>query len=116
MDVRNSCLYVSGGKRQPVSCVDQVDYVISELVGISIMASSVISLKSYNSFSLPVSASCIKVADTQEKLIEGWHVASASQEPILLLGEGSNVLFLEDFLGTILLNRLKGIDLSLIHI
>ncbi|MEF9678813.1 UDP-N-acetylmuramate dehydrogenase [Pectobacterium aroidearum] len=75
------------------------------------MASSIISLKSYNSFSLPVSASCIKVADTQEKLIEGWRVASASQEPILLLGEGSNVLFLEDFLGTILLNRLKGIDI-----
>ncbi|KGA26697.1 UDP-N-acetylmuramate dehydrogenase [Pectobacterium odoriferum] len=75
------------------------------------MASSVISLKSHNSFSLSVSASRITVADTQDKLIEGWHVASASQEPVLLLGEGSNVLFLEDFLGTILLNRLKGIDI-----
>ncbi|AIA69233.1 UDP-N-acetylenolpyruvoylglucosamine reductase [Pectobacterium atrosepticum SCRI1043] len=75
------------------------------------MAPSVISLRSHNSFSLSVSASCIKVADTQDKLIEEWRVASASQEPVLLLGEGSNVLFLEDFLGTILLNRLKGIDI-----
>ncbi|WP_113628140.1 UDP-N-acetylmuramate dehydrogenase [Pectobacterium peruviense] len=75
------------------------------------MAPSLISLKSYNSFSLSVSASCITVADTQDKLIEEWRVASASQEPVLLLGEGSNVLFLEDFLGTILLNRIKGIDI-----
>ncbi|MCU1791386.1 UDP-N-acetylmuramate dehydrogenase [Pectobacterium polaris] len=74
------------------------------------MVSRIISLKSHNSFSLPVSASRITVADTQEKLIEEWRVACASQEPVLLLGEGSNVLFLEDFLGTILLNRLKGID------
>ncbi|MEH2922905.1 UDP-N-acetylmuramate dehydrogenase [Samsonia erythrinae] len=74
------------------------------------MVPSVISLKSHNSFSLSVSASCLRVADTQDKLIEGWRVASASQEPVLLLGEGSNVLFLEDFSGTVLLNRLKGID------
>ncbi|AYH04089.1 UDP-N-acetylmuramate dehydrogenase [Pectobacterium parmentieri] len=75
------------------------------------MVPSVISLKSHNSFSLSVSASCLAIADTKDKLIEEWRAASASQEPVLLLGEGSNVLFLEDFLGTILLNRLKGINI-----
>ncbi|MFC3393588.1 UDP-N-acetylmuramate dehydrogenase [Brenneria rubrifaciens] len=73
------------------------------------MANDVISLKPYNSFSLSVSTSSIIVADTQALLINGWQSAISSHKPVLLLGEGSNVLFLEDFAGTVLLNRLKGI-------
>ncbi|MEH0834313.1 UDP-N-acetylmuramate dehydrogenase [Pectobacterium cacticida] len=76
------------------------------------MASSVISLRSHNSFALPVTASCLRIAANQEQLIEGWRAANASQEPVLILGEGSNVLFLEDFSGMILLNQLKGISVS----
>nr|NMN93391.1 UDP-N-acetylmuramate dehydrogenase [Brenneria salicis ATCC 15712 = DSM 30166]RBP57014.1 UDP-N-acetylmuramate dehydrogenase [Brenneria salicis ATCC 15712 = DSM 30166] len=73
------------------------------------MTNSVISLKPYNSFSIPVSASSIIVADTPEQLVDGWQCANLLHKPVLLLGEGSNVLFLEDFAGIVLLNRLKGI-------
>ncbi|PWC09254.1 UDP-N-acetylenolpyruvoylglucosamine reductase [Brenneria roseae subsp. americana] len=73
------------------------------------MTNGGISLKPYNSFSLSVAASSIIVADTQEQLVNGWQAARSLHKPVLLLGEGSNVLFLEDFAGTVLLNRLKGI-------
>ncbi|RLM27602.1 UDP-N-acetylenolpyruvoylglucosamine reductase [Brenneria alni] len=76
------------------------------------MTNGVISLKPYHTFALPVSASQITVANTQEKLINGWRAAHLSKSPILLLGEGSNVLFLEDFEGIILLNRIKGINVN----
>ncbi|MBJ7224194.1 MULTISPECIES: UDP-N-acetylmuramate dehydrogenase [unclassified Brenneria] len=76
------------------------------------MTNSVISLKPYHTFALPVSASQITVADTQQQLINIWRDAGLLQRPVLLLGEGSNVLFLEDFAGVILLNRLKGIDVK----
>ncbi|MFE8099975.1 UDP-N-acetylmuramate dehydrogenase [Brenneria goodwinii] len=76
------------------------------------MTNSVISLKPYHTFALPVFASQVTVADTQEKLIDGWRTARLSHSPILLLGEGSNVLFLEDFSGAVLLNRLKGISVK----
>ncbi|MEC5345315.1 UDP-N-acetylmuramate dehydrogenase [Brenneria populi] len=76
------------------------------------MTNSVISLKPHHTFALPVSASQITLAETQDQLIAGWRAACLAQSPVLLLGEGSNVLFLEDFAGTILLNRVKGIDVQ----
>ncbi|EHD23531.1 MULTISPECIES: UDP-N-acetylmuramate dehydrogenase [Brenneria] len=76
------------------------------------MTNSVISLKPYHTFALPVFASQVTVADTQAQLIAGWRTARLSQRPVLLLGEGSNILFLEDFAGTVLLNRVKGIDVK----
>ena len=33
-------------------------------------------------------------------------------EPVLILGEGSNVLFLDDFAGTVIVNRIMGIDVE----
>lgn len=76
------------------------------------MTTDGVSLKPYNSFSLSISASSIVVADEQEKLVSAWQAAKDSLQPFLLLGEGSNVLFLEDFAGAVLLNQLKGIDIT----
>lgn len=44
-----------------------------------------------------------------EQLITEWQKAVAQHLPVLILGQGSNVLFLDNFDGVVLINRLKGI-------
>lgn len=75
------------------------------------MTHRAISLKPYHTFSLPLYAHDIVQATTQETLIASWRKATEQQQPVLMLGEGSNVLFLENFSGTVIVNRLKGIDI-----
>lgn len=76
------------------------------------MTSSVISLKPYHTFSLPVYADEVVCADTPDSLAASWRHASEQNKPVLIVGEGSNVLFLEDFAGTVIVNRIKGIEIA----
>ncbi|WP_346826755.1 UDP-N-acetylmuramate dehydrogenase [Serratia inhibens] len=69
------------------------------------------SLKIHNTFALPVNAAHLVIADTIELMIKVWQKTQKRQEPLLVLGEGSNVLFLEDFAGTVMINQFKGIDI-----
>jgi len=70
------------------------------------------SLKSWNTFSISASATSITVADSAEQLCRAWQLSHQQNEPVLLLGEGSNVLFLEDFNGQVIINRIKGITIE----
>ena len=65
------------------------------------------SLKPLNTFGLSISAENIVYASTIENLIESWQVHQG--KPWLLMGGGSNMLFLDDFAGTVVVNRLKGV-------
>ncbi|RNM01590.1 UDP-N-acetylmuramate dehydrogenase [Dickeya undicola] len=76
------------------------------------MTNSVTSLKSFNSFSLSVFATEVVVIESSSELLSAWQRAHHSGLPVLILGEGSNVLFLDDFQGIILINRLKGIEIK----
>ncbi|KMK51039.1 UDP-N-acetylenolpyruvoylglucosamine reductase [[Actinobacillus] muris] len=67
-------------------------------------------LTAFHTFHLPVQAKTIVPFDTVEQLLAAWQQAKQNNEPTLLLGQGSNVLFLADFDGTVLINRLKGIE------
>ncbi|AJI95119.1 UDP-N-acetylenolpyruvoylglucosamine reductase [Yersinia ruckeri] len=67
-------------------------------------------LKDLNTFALSAYATHVVSADSISALIIAWNQAKASSQPVLLLGEGSNVLFIENFSGTVLLNRIKGIQ------
>ncbi|QUY46782.1 UDP-N-acetylmuramate dehydrogenase [Serratia plymuthica] len=69
------------------------------------------SLKTHNTFALPVNTAHLVIADTIELMIKVWQKTQKRQEPLLVLGEGSNVLFLEDFAGTVMINQFKGIDI-----
>lgn len=70
------------------------------------------SLKSWNTFGIDRQAARIVSADTTSALLAAWQQARAENLPVLILGEGSNVLFLEDYEGLVLANRIKGITVS----
>ncbi|MGP3590124.1 UDP-N-acetylmuramate dehydrogenase [Vagococcus sp. WN89Y] len=68
------------------------------------------SLKPWNTFGIDRNAHRIVCAENTQQLLNAWQEAVQKQQPVLILGEGSNVLFLEDFSGTVIINRIKGID------
>lgn len=67
------------------------------------------SLTPFHTFHLPAHAKRIVAIQHTDQLLTEWQNARAENLPVLLLGQGSNVLFLEDFDGVVLLNQLKGI-------
>ncbi|HBO39342.1 MAG TPA: UDP-N-acetylenolpyruvoylglucosamine reductase [Pasteurellaceae bacterium] len=67
------------------------------------------SLKPFHTFSLPAQARQVVEITSIEQLKMCWSECRVQQQPVLFLGQGSNVLFLKDFDGTVLVNRLTGI-------
>ncbi len=65
-----------------------------------------ISLKPYNSFGIDVQADWLANIESEEQLLTIIDDLPNAQK--LILGGGSNVLFLDDFKGTVLLNNIKG--------
>ncbi len=76
------------------------------------MSSSTTSLKAYNTLGLAIEAKSVVIADTVEAITTAWHLSQRHSQPFMILGEGSNVLFLEDFNGTVVINAIKGIQLE----
>ncbi|WP_150538200.1 UDP-N-acetylmuramate dehydrogenase [Actinobacillus vicugnae] len=67
------------------------------------------SLTSFHTFHLPANANKIVEFSHAEQLVNEWQNAVKNQQPVLILGQGSNVIFLDDFDGCVLINKLKGI-------
>ncbi|PIJ48081.1 UDP-N-acetylenolpyruvoylglucosamine reductase [Erwinia sp. OLTSP20] len=70
------------------------------------------SLTSWNTFHLNAKAAEIAVVSDVKTLCQLWQKSRKVKSPVLLLGEGSNVLFVEDFSGQVLINRIHGIDVT----
>ena len=66
------------------------------------------SLKPWNTFGIDHNAQHIVCAEDEQQLLNAWQYATAEGQPVLILGEGSNVLFLEDYRGTVM-NLMRGI-------
>jgi UDP-N-acetylmuramate dehydrogenase len=71
-----------------------------------------LSLKPWNTFAIEHHARRIVCAESAAELLTAWQQAMADNLPALILGEGSNVLFLEDFAGVVAINRIKGIQVT----
>ncbi|MRS17524.1 UDP-N-acetylmuramate dehydrogenase [Enterobacteriaceae bacterium RIT691] len=71
-----------------------------------------LSLKPWNTFAIEHTAARIICAENAADLLSAWQQATNENLPVLILGEGSNVLFLEDFSGAVLINRIKGIEVT----
>ncbi|AOV98298.1 UDP-N-acetylenolpyruvoylglucosamine reductase [Edwardsiella hoshinae] len=74
------------------------------------MSKLLTSLSEFTTFALPAQAELIVQADNAAALLAQWQQAQACQQPVLILGGGSNVLFMEDFAGCVILNRILGIQ------
>ncbi|MBS0850132.1 UDP-N-acetylmuramate dehydrogenase [Citrobacter sp. JGM124] len=70
------------------------------------------SLKSFNTFGIQANAKRITVVESVNELAGAWADAISNKQPAMILGEGSNVLFLSDFDGTVIVNRIKGIEVT----
>lgn len=70
------------------------------------------SLKPWNTFSLEACAERLSIAENVDQLCQYWQQSHQKREPVLLLGEGSNVLFLDNFAGQVIINRIKGIQID----
>ena len=66
-------------------------------------------LTSLNTFGIAAKADRLARFDTVDGLRELLSTPAVSQAPVLILGGGSNILFTQDFRGTVLLNELPGI-------
>ncbi|OKP00705.1 UDP-N-acetylmuramate dehydrogenase [Xenorhabdus eapokensis] len=69
-------------------------------------------LKAFNTFGISASADHIGIATSIESLLALWLEAMKKHHPVLLLGGGSNVLFTKNFKGTVILNRILGINIQ----
>lgn len=64
-----------------------------------------------NTFALDVYANQVETVETVEQLMQVWKTNTDSQ-PIIIIGQGSNTLFTENFAGTIIVNRIKGLTIT----
>ena len=69
------------------------------------------SLKDHNSFGIDVKASLYASPETTEQLSELYDQYDFHKFPYLVIGEGSNLLFKDDYDGLVLNPRMKGIEL-----
>lgn len=72
------------------------------------MSSPKISLKPFNTLGLKICAQTLVIADTPNIITAAWEESEQLDLPFIVLGEGSNVLFLDDFNGTVVVNAIKG--------
>lgn len=70
------------------------------------------SLKSYNTFKVDVCTKYFAVFNNVNELIDILNNEIIQEEKILILGEGSNILFTKYFNGIVLINNIKGIKIN----
>ena len=66
------------------------------------------SLKAYNTFGLDCKSNLFAAFQSEHELKK---ILSKIQEPLLVLGGGSNILLTQDFEGTVLKNEIQGIEI-----
>ncbi|MGF1703765.1 UDP-N-acetylmuramate dehydrogenase [Photobacterium makurazakiensis] len=70
------------------------------------------SLAPFHTFGIDVKAKQIVEAETADELASIWQSKCYQTVPKLIVGQGSNLLFCEEYSGLIVLNRIKGIDIT----
>ncbi len=73
--------------------------------------STLVNLQFLHTFHLDVGCHALLEVHSTEQVIE-YFKSSSKADATLILGSGSNVLFTESFAGTVLLNRIKGIEIQ----
>jgi UDP-N-acetylmuramate dehydrogenase len=71
-----------------------------------------ISLKPYNTFGLDCKADCVIKIRSESEAVKLFTGTYSFPGPLLFVGRGSNLLFIDDFKGTIILPDLRGIRIE----
>ena len=71
-----------------------------------------IPLKKYNTFGLDYTAECLIHIKNEKEATSLFNGSPDWKKPLLILGSGSNILFIDDFKGTILYPELEGIQIE----
>ena len=71
-----------------------------------------ISLKKFNTFGLNVRADHLATFKHEQNAIHFFEKQKGSDQKFLIVGRGSNLLFTEDFHGTIIHPEMEGISLE----
>ncbi len=79
------------------------------------MLSKNISIKNYNTFRLDYKSEFFYSISSEDEATEVILEAASSQNPLLILGGGSNLLFTADYKGTIIHPEIKGINIEETH-
>lgn len=69
-------------------------------------------LKKYNTFNLNAKAKEIYSVYSIDEILIFWKYAKLKKLPIILLGNGSNIVFISDFDGIVLLNKIKSLAIN----
>ncbi len=69
------------------------------------------SLQTHHTLAIPAKAQYFIEAHNHAELIEAVNFAQLRRLPILILGQGSNVVFTQDFCGVVIKNNLLGIEI-----
>ena len=70
------------------------------------------SLAPYHTFGIDRQAAHIVIAESVEDLRTIWQCSEYQALPKLMLGHGSNLLFCDDYQGVVVINRIKGIEVT----
>jgi UDP-N-acetylmuramate dehydrogenase len=71
-----------------------------------------ISLKPYNTFGLDYKADCFAELRSEEDAVNFLRDKKQYPEPLLIIGEGSNILFTGDYKGTVVYAKIEGIKVE----
>ncbi|OOF08138.1 MULTISPECIES: UDP-N-acetylmuramate dehydrogenase [unclassified Salinivibrio] len=71
-----------------------------------------VSLTPHHTFGLPARAHAVVEAHSIADLCAIWQHPDYASLPKLIVGEGSNLLFCEDYAGVVVLNRLSGLEVE----
>lgn len=69
------------------------------------------SIKAYNTFGIDVNSDYFFAYDSEDVFIDNLAGIKRLNRPTLMLGEGSNLLFINDYKGIILHSQIKGFDI-----
>ncbi|UJF19193.1 UDP-N-acetylmuramate dehydrogenase [Vibrio sp. SS-MA-C1-2] len=69
-------------------------------------------LAPHHTFGISAQAAAIVEAESMADLLAIWHADDYKNQIKLYIGQGSNLLFTQDYRGVVILNRLKGINVS----
>ncbi|ELR63173.1 UDP-N-acetylenolpyruvoylglucosamine reductase [Photobacterium marinum] len=70
------------------------------------------SLAPFHTFGIEVAAEHIIVAESAQDLVMIWRDEKYRSLPKMVVGQGSNILFCEDYAGVIVLNRILGVEIT----